>query len=57
MTRGYRGSRYSRAQLNAISHSYTAKTQKDARAYLESVGVDKAVDAIYVKKNGRWVVA
>lgn len=29
-----------RAQLNAISRSYTAKTQKEARTYLESIGID-----------------
>ena len=40
MARGYRGSRYSKAQLNAISRSYTKKTQQEAREYLESVGVD-----------------
>jgi len=49
MARGYRGSRYSKAQLNAISRSYTAKTQKDARAYLESVGVDYEA---YCKETG-----
>jgi hypothetical protein len=29
-----------RAQLNAISRSYTQKTQKEARTYLELIGID-----------------
>ncbi|MBQ9328914.1 MAG: hypothetical protein IJ225_10360 [Solobacterium sp.] len=29
-----------RAQLNAISRSYTQKAQKEAREYLESVGIN-----------------
>ena len=49
MRHGYRGSRYSKAQLNAISRSYTAKTQKEAREYLESVGVDYEA---YCKETG-----
>ena len=32
--------RYSKAQLNAISRSYTQKTQKEARSFLESIGID-----------------
>jgi hypothetical protein len=36
----YRRSAKRRAQLNAISRSYTAKTQKEARTYLESIGID-----------------
>lgn len=36
----YRYRRYSKAQLNAISRSYTKKTQNEARQYLESMGID-----------------
>lgn len=32
--------RRSKAQLNAISRSYTAKTQKESLAYLESKGIN-----------------
>ena len=32
--------RYTKAQLNAISRSYTAKTQKESREYLETIGIN-----------------
>ena len=32
--------RYSKAQLNAISRSYTATANRDARAWLQERGID-----------------
>lgn len=38
-----------RSQLNAISRSYTAKAQKEARAFLASKGIDYDV---YCREKG-----